>query len=89
MLVVILVVALVILLKSCLDCPGLVPSLCCGESGSSELSSYHLEIVYKVIPPPHHTNTAACQSQQILRRTEGAVRAAELGVRQMLTPASN
>ena len=80
--VVILVVALLILLKSCLDCPGLVPSLCCGESGSSELSSYHLEIVYKVtlILLPTHL-TAACQSQQILRRTEVAVRAVELGVR--------
>ena len=81
MLVVILVVALLILLKSCLDCPGLVPSLCCGESGSSELSSYHLEIVYKVtlLLPTHLT--AACQSQQILRRTAVAVRAAEPGVR--------
>ena len=47
MLVVILVLALIILLKTCLDCPGLVPSLCCGETGS-EISSYHLEIVYKV-----------------------------------------
>ena len=47
MVVVILVVALIILIKSCLDCPGLLPSLCCGETGS-EISSYHLEIVYKV-----------------------------------------
>ena len=69
MVVVILVLALIILVKSCLDCPGLLPSLCCGETGS-EISSYHLEIVYKVnivyliSRPPHPTCIKAEQASR-------------------------
>ena len=84
MLVVVLVVALIILLKSCLDCPGLLPSLCCGESGSSDLSSYHLEIVYKVNTaltnpgPPESTDIKAepgsRESSQGVSEVEGDTR---------------
>ena len=45
---VILVVGVIIVIKICLDCPGLAPSLC-GQTGPSDISTYHVEIVYKVV----------------------------------------
>ena len=79
MLVVILVVALLILLKSCLDCPGLVPSLCCGESGSSELSSYHLEIVYKVTLPPPPTPHCSLSEPTNIKADRGSRESSRAG----------
>ena len=41
-------VGLIIVLSLCLDCPGLAPALCCGQTGPPDIPTYHVEIVYKV-----------------------------------------